>query len=311
MRKSIFHEDWWLDALAPGRWREVTCLRGGRVAGYLRFVECRKGGLTICGMPPITRFLGPVVTLQRGKTQARTRATHSIITELLEQVARYNHVEMTVDAGFVDLTPFLAAGYDVKVHPTFLLNCTWRPEDLWAGLRDKTKNVIRRARECLTVRDIDDVNLFVSFYKKNLEGAESYFDLSFMTPAYAAAHARQRGKIVAAVDSSGVVQAMVFFIWDDKYFHYFLSTRDRNVAHLGAVSLLLWTGIELAHSHGLWFDFDGGIVNDARYKFMVAFGGEVANRFDIVRSTPLYQVQHTIRRIPRALVRRVLPRRTR
>jgi hypothetical protein len=100
-----------LNALAPGRSREVTCLRGGRVAGYLRFVECRKSGLTICGMPQITRFLGPVVTVQPGKTQARTRATYSIISELLEQIAGYDHVEMTVDTDFVDLTAFLAAGY--------------------------------------------------------------------------------------------------------------------------------------------------------------------------------------------------------
>jgi len=48
----------------------------------------------------------------------------------------------------------------------------------WA--RDKTKNVIRRARERLTVRDIDGVNLFARFYKENLEGAESYFDLSLI-----------------------------------------------------------------------------------------------------------------------------------
>src|SRR6201988_5490873 len=128
---------------------------------------------------------------------------------------------------------------------SFLLDCKREPEDLWAGLRDKTKNVIRRAREHLTVCDVDDVNLFTNFYEQNLEGDQSYFDLSFLASAYAAAHARQQGKIVAAVDSSGVVHAKVFFIWDDKYFHYFLSTRDRNVAHLGAVSLLVWTGIEL------------------------------------------------------------------
>ncbi len=53
--------------------------------------------------------------------------------------------------------------------------------------------------------------------------------------------AQYEAKIVAAVDSSGVVHAKVFFIWDDKYFHYFLSARDRKEAHLGAVSLLLWT----------------------------------------------------------------------
>lgn len=310
MRKSIFHEDWWLHAVAPERWHEVTSLRGGSVSGYLRFVESRKGGLAICKMPQITRFLGPIVTPQPGSTQARTRATHSIIKELLEQIARYDHVEMTVDTDFVDLTPFLSAGYEVKVHPTFLLDCKRKPEDLWAGLRDKTKNVIRRARERLTVCDIDDVNLFVRFYEENLEGTESYFDLSLLAPVYAATRARRQGKIVAAVDSNGVVHAKVFFIWDDKYLYFFLSTRNRSVAHLGAVSLLLWTGIELAHSHGLWFDFDGGMVNDAKYKFMVAFGGKATNRFEIVRSTPLYQVQHTVRRLfPRTMIRGFLPRR--
>ena len=73
----------------------------------------------------------------------------------------------------------------------------------------------------------------------------------------------------------------------------------------GAVSLLLWAGIELAQSLGLWFDFDGGITNDARYRFVVAFGGEVANRFDVTRSTANYRVRHTLRRIPGALMRRI------
>jgi Acetyltransferase (GNAT) domain len=306
MRKSIFHENWWLDALAPGRWREVTCERGGRIAGSLRFVERSDGNVRICGMPQITRFLGPVIAPQTGKTETRIRSTHSIISDLLRQIAGHDHVEMTLDAGFGDLAPFLSAGYDVKVHPTFLLDCKSQPIDvLWTGLRDKTKNIIRRARERLAVCEINDVNRFASFYEANLDGAESYFDLSLLPSAFAAASARRQCKIVTAVDASGVVHAKVFFIWDDKYVHYFLSTRDRQVAHPGAVSLLLWTGIELAHSLGLWFDFDGGIDNDARYRFVVAFGGELANRFDVVRSTANYRVRHTIRRIPRALMRRI------
>jgi hypothetical protein len=306
MRKSIFHEDWWLDALAPGRWREVTCERGGRTAGSLRFVERAEGSARICEMPPITRFLGPVIAPQTGKTETRIRSTHSIITDLLRQIAGHDHVEMTLDAGFGDLAPFLSAGYDVKVHPTFLLDCKSQPIDvLWAGLRDKTKNIIRRARERLTVREIDDVSRFASFYEANLDGAESYFDLSLLPSAFAAARARGQGKIVTAVDASGTAHAKVFFIWDDKYVHYFLSTRNRELAHPGAVSLLLWTGIELAHSLGRWFDFDGGIDNDARYRFVVAFGGELANRFDVVRSTANYRVRHTIRKIPRALMRRI------
>jgi hypothetical protein len=66
-------------------------------------------------MPQITRFLVPVVKFSPGKSQARTRAIYSIVTELLEQIAGYDHVEMTVGTDFVDLAPFLAAGYRVKV----------------------------------------------------------------------------------------------------------------------------------------------------------------------------------------------------
>ena len=257
-------------------------------------------------MPQITRFLGPVLESQIGKTETRVRSTHSIISELLTQIAEYDHVTMTLDTGFTDVAPFLAAGYDVKVHPTLMLDCCNRSLDvLWAGLRDKTKNIIRRAREQLTVVETNEADQFTKFYLANLEGEKSYFDTSLLAPAFAAASNRQQGKIVAAIDSNGVPHAQVFFVWDDKYVHYFLSTRDKNVAHPGAVSLLLWTGIELAHSRGLCFDFDGGIDNDARYRFMVAFGGEVANRFDVVRSTANYRIQHTLRKLPRALMRRV------
>jgi hypothetical protein len=125
MRKSIFHEDWWLDAVAPGCWREVTCRRGGQVAGALRFVERSEGGMKICQMPQITRFLGPIITPLLGKAETRIRSTHSIIAELLQQIAGYDHVEMILDTGFADLAPFLHAGYDVKVSSYFYFElCT-------------------------------------------------------------------------------------------------------------------------------------------------------------------------------------------
>ena len=286
----------------------MTCVRGGRVAGYLRYVERREGGMTICEMPQITRFLGPVLSAPSGKTEARARQAYSITTEILEQLAGYDHVELTLDTECSDLTPFLASGFDVRVHPTLLLDCRRPSDELWAGLRDKTKNVIRRARERLTVCDIDDIGQFIRFYRANLDGAKPLFDLALLAPAFKAANDRNRCKIVAAVDSGGVTHAQVFFIWDDMYVYYLLSTRDKLAAHLGAVSLLLWSGIELAHASGRQFDFDGGITDDAGYRFKVAFGGELANRYDVVRTTSRYRIQRTIRKIPRALIRRISPR---
>src|SRR4029079_13149967 len=108
--------------------------------------------------------------------------------------------------------------------------------------------------ERLTVRKVDDVDLFAEFYAANIEDEASYFDLSMMRAVIAAARDRQQCNVFAATDDDDVTHAMVAYIWDDSFAYYFLSSRKKGLAHPGAVSLLLWTGIELAHSRGLWLD---------------------------------------------------------
>ncbi len=302
MHKTIFHEDWWLDAAAPGRWREATAIRGGRVVGYLRFVERMMGNMRVCEMPPITRVLGPVVSPEGEKTESRVRFTHSVVQELLESVAGHDHVEMTLDPSCQDLAIFMASGCDVRVMPTLLLDCREPISTLWDGLRDKTRNVVRRARERLDVREVTDVDAFIAFYLGNLDGEPSYFDVNIVRPLHAAAIARGQGRILAATDVHGVVHAAIFFVWDEDKLYYFLSTRDRAVADIGAVSLLIWAGIEIAHELGRVLDFDG-VTTDSRFKFMAAFGGELASRYVVSRTSSLYDAKRQIRGIAKAILK--------
>jgi Acetyltransferase (GNAT) domain len=303
MRKTIFHEKWWLDAVAPGSWREVVCIRNGQVVGSLPFEELSQSGLKSCAMPQATHMLGPILETRPGKAESSARSTQSVTASLLQQIGKHHHVEMILGTDCTDVTPFLHAGFQVKVLPTLLLNCEPPLAELWAGLRDKTRNAIRRAQERLTVQCVEEVGQFTRFYSENLEDDESYFSLTASAAATAAACARKQGKIIAATSADGVVHAMVVFLWDDHHVYYFHSSRKKNLAHAGAVSLLLWTGIELAHSLALWFDFDGGLEKRTRYKFLVSFGGEIANRYEVTRSTRVYRVQQGIRRIRRAALR--------
>jgi hypothetical protein len=260
------------------------------------------GNMRICEMPQVTRVLGPVVTPEGDKTESRVRFTHSIIQELLETVAGHDHLEMTLDPSCKDLASFLAAGCDVRVMPTLLLDCRDDIPTLWEGLRDKTRNVVRRARERLTVSEVTDVHAFVAFYLGNLVGEPSYFDINVIHPIHAAVAARQQGRILAATDSHGVVHAAVFFVWDDEKMYYFLSTRDQSIADIGAVSLLIWSGLELAHELGKVFDFDG-VTTDSRFKFMAAFGGELASRYLVTRTTAAFDTKRQLRGIAKAILK--------
>ena len=78
MRKTIFHEKWWLDAIAPGRWREVVCVRGGQIVGSLPFEELSLGRLNICAMPQATHVLGPFLKIRPGKAELTSRSVQSI-----------------------------------------------------------------------------------------------------------------------------------------------------------------------------------------------------------------------------------------
>ena len=302
MRKTIFHEEWWLDAVAPGRWRETSASRGGRVVGYMRYVERMMGKLTICEMPQITRVLGPVINPEGDKTESRLRFGHSVLQELLETIAAHDHVEMTLEPSFDNLSAFLSAGFDVRIMPTLLLDCRRSVDDLWAGLRDKTRNLARRASERLTVQEVTDADAFVAFYLANLRGEPSYFDLCLPPRIYEAAVARGQAKILSATDETDTVHAAVFFIWDDQKAYYYLSTRDSDIADIGAVTLLMWEGIKIAQRLGLEFDFDG-VTSDARYKFMSAFGGEPATRFMVSRSTASFDTQKNLRGFAKSILK--------
>jgi hypothetical protein len=255
-------------------------------------------------MPPATHVLRPTVLDHPGKAEASGRSKRSTIRLLLDEIAGHDHVEMVLDAGFGDLTPFLHAGYEVKPDPTFLLDCTQPVETLWDGLRDKTRNVIRRAREQLRVEEVGDIARFARYYEDNLGGDESYFDIAASCAAIAAARTRQQARVLAAMDAKGVAHAMTVFLWDDRKVYYFHSSRVAG-GHAGAVSLLVWSGIELAHAMGRSFDFDGGLLKPSRYKFLASFGGDIANRYEVRRSNRIYRIQHFIRRVPRGIARRV------
>src|SRR5438445_8943831 len=56
---SIFQQPWWLDAVAPGAWDEVTIEKGGQLVARLPYVVKKHLGFTLISMPPLTQTLGP------------------------------------------------------------------------------------------------------------------------------------------------------------------------------------------------------------------------------------------------------------
>ncbi|HNV13661.1 MAG TPA: cytochrome P450, partial [Dermatophilaceae bacterium] len=61
-----------------------------------------------------------------------------------------------LEATTPDALPFMTQGFRIMVQFTFLIDCRRPVEALWADMRDKTRNLIRRAQERLTIEEVED-----------------------------------------------------------------------------------------------------------------------------------------------------------
>jgi hypothetical protein len=293
--ETIFHSDWWLDAVAPGQWRRLTVSRGGRLAGVLPLWESSKFGIKRWVMPPFTHVFGPAVDTGCGTANARMHRRFSITTDLLEQIPRAALFRQTLDHAIPDILAFPAMGYRAFPHYTILVECG-NLENVWSGMRQKTRRFIRRAEERYSTSVYCDIENFIQFYGNNLEGERVLRGFFDRLPAlYEACVARDSGKILAAHDAKGNLAAAAFFVWGLGRMYYLLTTRVKTSQDFGVVSLLIWRAIQEAHARSLVLDLDG-ITSQSTYHFLSGFGGVAQPRMVVYRQTPWVEFAIAIRR---------------
>ncbi|MCB8881769.1 GNAT family N-acetyltransferase [Acidisoma cellulosilytica] len=294
---TIFHEPWWLAAASDGAYREASVTVDNIITARLPYLPLRKfGGQTALVMPAMTHVLGPSITPDLpGGEVSRALREFSLCSELIEQLPKASHIWFAMHRKVTNTLPFEAAGFDLGVRFTSEIAPDKR-DVIWRRMRDKTRNVIRRAEENLTVEPIEDATVFFEFYRENLRsrGQSSNYDLDLCRTVMQACIDRQRGRIIAAVDQTGAPQAAIFTAWDDEAEYYLMSTYAPNSGN-GATSLLIWAALQVAAAEGRVFDMDGVHSNSNRL-LITGFGGTLKPRYLVSTSSPLFQAAQFLKK---------------
>jgi hypothetical protein len=284
---TIFHESWWLDVATDHRYSVAEVSSGGKVVGKLPYLLTRRKGLSHIVMPTLTHFLGPAVAEGEGSANTRFLRRLSITRELIAKLPSAISYEIKCHAGVSDVIAFQAENFLTTVQFTHEVH-PLPEQQLWKRMRDKTRNVIRRAQEQYEVVTLDDSRAFIDFYAHNLQ-QKSYLDLSVCGKIIQSCLARQRGRILAAKSREGELVAANFCAWDAKSAYYLMSTRADNAGN-GAGSLLVWKAIVEAASRNLVFDMDG-LASEGGILFFAGFGAEVRPRYVAERLTVLGHIR--------------------
>jgi len=191
---------------------------------------------------------------------------------------------------------YQASGYEVKVQFTFIADCA-DMDETWRNMRDKTRNLIRRAQEKDIVSVCDDPDKFIQYYELNCQSRNlvNRYQDPRTKKLLRLCMERDQGKIFLSKDrTSGAVNAATFVVWDDSSMYFLMSTRSTDTADNGAVSLLVWEAMNEAHRRGLKFDFDG-IISPSTFRFLSGFGGDVARRLVVEKFSLIYHVTDKMR----------------
>jgi hypothetical protein len=246
-------------------------------------------GQRYIGMPPLTRALGPIFTRVSPGSQLSDLGHFRLLRELIAKLPRFIGFGQTFDPQCNNLLAFRLGGFSIGLHYTFRLDDCSDSDAVWKGMRDKTRNEIRRAEEYLQIIRSTDIARFVEFHETNLRrsGRSMMPERRRMQKILSAAVANHAGESLLCCTADGNLSAAIFIVWDNEYYYRLLSTRDERRAGNGALSLLLWNALQLAGQANRGFDFDG-FDTYASANFVRQFGARVVPRWRVLqRSWPV------------------------
>lgn len=272
----IFQEPFWLDAVAPGAWRDITVTSGGVVRARWPIYEERRGLFQWITLPPLTHRLGPWLDLgDATKSSRRYELEKDLTNALIEQLPRYDMLQLTCHSGITNMLPFVWNGFDEMARYTYVIDLAQSEEELWGALRENIRRESRKARKQLKVEAIDDVEACIQVIGKTYarQGNPNPFDSLPMRRLDAACAERGRREILVARDESGAIHATLYLVWDGKVTYYLAGGADPELRTSGAHSLLVWEAIVRSKARSVEFDMTGSMVEGIE-RFFRAFGGQ-------------------------------------
>lgn len=293
---SIFHERWWLDIATQGNWQLAVVRQNDEIIGEMPYAMQRTRFWRVSHLPPLTRTLGPVIAPVTGSAARQMHHRLDVTARLIDQLPDCDSFFQVLDPRVDDALAFALHGFTVSARYTFRIAPGTTPDEAWARLNSKTRNVIRSAARELTIVPDLAPNEFLTFYDANLAARSrtNAYGAAVMHQLVNAFVERKAGMLLGAYGPGAKLVAAIGLVWDHQAMSYLLSSRTQD-AHCGSISLLLWSGIGRALERKLTFDFDG-FSSPSTFSFLNGFGATLTQRLGIERLGTVYLLTRTLKR---------------
>lgn len=282
---SLFAQPFWLDAVAPGRWDEVRIEQDGELVARLPYMRESKWGATLLRMPPMTQNLGPALAISAEKYATRLSKEMEWMGALIDRLPRYHYFNQRFHHTITNWLPFKWRGFTQTTHYTYIVNARSSAESAWEELNKKTRADIRKAEKSVTVRDDIPIARLLELCHTSFSARDRVmpYDRQTVERIAEACAARGLSRILCTEDAGGRLLAGALFVWDRESAYYLIGCRDGEASASGAMSLLIWQGIQEALAARRSFDFEGSMLPGVE-RFCRSFGAVQTPYFRVTRA---------------------------
>lgn len=256
--RTIFQEDWWLQAASNGAIETISVHWGGCDVASLSFTRKeRPFGVRSLVMPPYTRTLGPVLNLPPSMPAPRCANLRRVAREIMLGLPRHDHFSLRLDCEDETAFAFALAGCAIGQQFTFRVAADADPSRLLEQVDRSTARLIRAASRRLRLHEHADFDRFVDVAYRHHPGERNSHDFQALKRLFVACTQRRQAIILGLTDAQGHDVASVLLVWGYGTLYYLVPHRDRERSGGDANALLLWSAMEFALDRGLVFDVDG------------------------------------------------------
>ncbi|MBQ4394249.1 MAG: GNAT family N-acetyltransferase [Paludibacteraceae bacterium] len=273
---SIFEESWWLDAVAPGHWKELKIEKGGELVARWPIVLY---GNKI-KIPKYTQTIGIWLNPKYIQTIADEE---DVYLQLIEQLPKDVKAEWALAPENRFYLPFVWKGFDVSVGATYVIEDLNDMDAVFSRLSKSMQRDIKQAVKKVSIEESNDIDKLIemSLATYSRQGRAYIVKPEILRNLFETAKKHNACSLLAAIDTEGNVHSMTLFVFDENKCYYLVGASDPKLnAKSCANTLLLWEGIKIAARHSKVFDFEGSTIQGIGTYFR-RFGSKFTYHFVI------------------------------
>lgn len=269
---------WW-DEVVVSDWEVLVYANQDEVFAIWPYHLRKRGPWNLLVQPHFTPYSGLFIRYPEGqKASSKISFQEKVYKKLIDDLPDFSEYKQNFHLAFENSLPFLWNGFEDQKRYTYVLDINAEPDSLIASFRDNNRKQIKKARKSLHLDSSFNSDLLKACFEGSFksQGISSPIDdEAVFERILKYCQKYSCGIQLNAKDPEGISHASILVIWDKLQAYYLIGGSIAEHKGSGALSLLLWEGIQKAKALGIdQFNFEGSSI-PAIEKYLRGFGAEL------------------------------------